>query len=150
MKESVTISLARTILFLIGAGLLLAGLFIASRNLFMLATNTQVVGIISYIDVKIVKGKSGGTFYHYYVTYPTREGKMHSAAITGGIYSPYAKGESVMVYYDPEHPEQAILNSFPTLWVAPTILIILGGVLTSAVFPFRRVFSERRVKNDGF
>ena len=37
-------------------------------------------------------------------------------------------GETVEVFYDPEDPQKAVINSFVHLWLLPTVLAGVGGI----------------------
>jgi hypothetical protein len=86
--------------------------------------------------VSRVGGSHGGAFLHPTFAFTTRDGRsVRFTSSFGSTDQPYADGERVPVFYDPDHPEQARLSSFSTLWLIPAVLDAIGLFVTGlAVF----------------
>jgi hypothetical protein len=149
MAERPPLSRFAANLFFIILGLipLLISFAWASGILYRLFSYTQAAGVVSSINVTSSAGKHATTYYAHRVKYLTQEGETTSDKISCMFYSPYTEGESVTVYYDPQHPRKALLNSFMTLWLIPAALFIAGAFTTNARFhclsKLRAAFSPR-------
>ena len=47
-------------------------------------------------------------------------------AVAERFWSNYQMGKAVVVVYDPEFPEDAIINELAEIWFVPTMLILIG------------------------
>jgi hypothetical protein len=130
----------RSFLPLIVVGLL--GLAVLAIGLYQTAGTTAFVLHAERADARFagavsrVGGSHGGTFLHPTFAFTTRDGRSVRFTSSGGSTDqPYADGEHVAVLYDPDHPEQARLASFSTLWLIPVLIDAIGlSLIGIAVF----------------
>ena len=69
---------------------------------------------------------------------------MTLTSAAGSTAQPYADGEQVRIAYDPQHPENARLLSFLTLWIAPTLLCAAGILLSGGALLVRAALARQR------
>ena len=69
---------------------------------------------------------------------------MTLTSAAGSTAQPYADGEQVRIAYDPQHPENARLLSFLTLWIAPTLLCAAGILLSGGALLVRAAALARQ------
>ena len=90
-------------------------------------------------------GNHGGTFLYPTFQFATRDGHvMTFTSSAGSTAQPYADGERVRIAYDPQHPEDARLLSFLTLWMAPTLLCAAGLLLSGGAVLVRTALARQR------
>ncbi len=106
---------------------LFASIF-AVWNFYQLMTFSKVEGVVASIGVRETGGKTPATFYDLSVGFEASKRQIYTHAGTTVFYSPYDKGEKVMVYYDPQNPNEAFVNAFGTIWFVPTLLFLIGLV----------------------
>lgn len=97
-------------------------------NFYQLMTFSKVEGVVASIGVRETSGKTPATFYDLSVGFRASERQIYTRAGTTIFYSPYDKGEKVMIYYNPQNPNEAFVNTFGTIWFVPTILFLIGLV----------------------
>jgi hypothetical protein len=79
----------------------------------------------------------GDPLYYPVFSFTDREDNRHEIRSSiGANPSPYAIGDRVEVYYDPDHPQHNKLDRFVSLWLGPVlpaaiglILVVIGGLV---------------------
>ncbi len=75
-------------------------------------------------------GSHGGTFLYPQARFVTADGRSFTVTSSvGSTGQPYADGEHVGVLYPKDHPEQARLKTFWTLWLPVTFFAVPGLLL---------------------
>jgi hypothetical protein len=123
------LSTAGTIIAGVGALFLLIGLVLIGRAAAFLrgaiATEGTVVDLEESRDID-----TGSIRYAPVVKFTTAEGQTTQFTDPSGTSpNPYEIGETVPVKYDPSKPHKARIPTALRLWVAPAILVVLGGGL---------------------
>lgn len=116
------------IFLIVGCGMLYITYtqYIASTDL--LKHGTRVTGTV--IDNIESEDEDGEIIYTPVVEF-TYEGLPHEFESDMASYPPvYETGAAVEVIHPKEHPEEAIINDFISLWLLAIILGIFGGVFT--------------------
>jgi hypothetical protein len=63
----------------------------------------------------------------------------------------YHAGEKVMVYYDPRHPQTAVIGSWGDVWFFPLTQIVLTSFFALAMAsPFLRQLRRARAMREAF
>ena len=109
------------------------GIIAAVRNRRFIGQAARATGTI----IGHVTGGMDGTLYFPVVRFQTRDGQIiESQSPIGTTPLLFPVGKSVSVFYDPQRPTDARIQSGCLLWGLPTILIVLGlGIsLMSLVF----------------
>ena len=76
---------------------------------------------------------SGGISYRPEVEFVASDGRRHTFVGQVGSSPPAFKvGDSVVVLYARDRPENARIDTFVQQWLAPSILVVLGLILTLA------------------
>jgi len=71
-----------------------------------------------------------GYWYMPVVRFPLENGQAFTVRSNRGSNPPALKvGDAVKVYYKPDHPELALINTFEQLWAADTGLAFVGVVM---------------------
>ena len=87
----------------------------------------------------------GDLFYYPTIRFVLPDGSRQTVQTTEGSWPPaYKVDESVTIVYDPEHPDQARIDSFAgalSLWIVPLVTGILGVAFLLATLLVWRVFS---------
>ena len=92
-------------------------------------------------------GNHGGIFLYPQFSFLT-DANAAARVVTsssGSTNPPYADGDTVRIWYDPAHPDQAVISSFWTLWAGPTFLVIPGLFFT--LIPLIVLVFKRRPKS---
>ena len=110
-----------SVLFLIGVCMLayFLPMYIEARSSTFWPTTTGEILEMEHHDTI----GAGGSYYEMTFTY-TVDGKRHSASDTG---SPFHKGETATVYYNPDEPSTAVL--FPGATGGHYIAVGIGSFL---------------------
>ncbi|MBN9081699.1 MAG: hypothetical protein BGP04_10840 [Rhizobiales bacterium 62-17] len=77
-------------------------------------------------------GNHAGVFLYpqfSFLTDPNAPARVVTSS-SGSTSPPYADGDTARIWYDPAHPEHAVISSFWTLWAGPTFLAIPGLLFT--------------------
>jgi hypothetical protein len=115
------------ILFAISLVILTTALFLAGSNVLLMRRSQSAVA--TYVDsVSRVGGNHGGTFLHARFAFQSGRGRPIQKVIStaGSTSEGYAPGDTVRVYYEAAHPEQAKLATFWDMWIGPTLSAIVG------------------------
>jgi hypothetical protein len=79
------------------------------------------------VDLVVRKDSAGKEFYYPVVEFHLPDGSRQTVQLSEGNWpAAYAKGEPVLVAYDPEQPRQARINSIPSTASQWTLSIITG------------------------
>jgi hypothetical protein len=120
------------IIFL-GVGLLFLlvgiGLFVHTRH--FVATAQHAGGTVVSLELVTsnLRSRSSSPTWAPRVQFATPDGQTHEFVSTSSSNPPsYGRGEHVGVLFDPARPEIARIDSFFSLWGAPLIFTVLGGV----------------------
>ena len=126
-----------------GIAIFLSALFTAEPDVAFFIRADRVEG--KFVGAITRKGGShGGAFYHPMFSYAARDGSIRTFTAKGGSSSrPYADGAKVPVYVDPQHPEQARLNSVLDVWLLPIALAVAGALLTGIGLILRRALQRK-------
>ncbi len=113
---------------LAGGGLLVGiGVLLYRRTQRFLATAVPTEGTI--VDFKVSEDSDGDSNYFPIFRFRDASGQEHQITSNTGTNPPgFKKGQSVGIFYDPQHPEDACLDTFWRLWIGPIILFTLGGL----------------------
>lgn len=86
-------------------------------------------GVVVQLDT--VRNSDDDILYHPVVEFTTTAGEVvEYRSATGSNPPGLDVGEQVEVYYDPDLPTNAKINSFVDLWMFSTIMLIFGGLFT--------------------
>ncbi|HTL51090.1 MAG TPA: DUF3592 domain-containing protein [Planctomycetota bacterium] len=132
--------------WLVGAGLILAGLLWGWQTQAFLNRATAARGIIT--QVIAYEGKKHRTYYKPVIAFTDARGIARGFTAQNGTTAPrYAVGEEVSLYYDPQDPEEARLDEWYPLWGAPTGLGFIGIVILMIGVIFNRLLGKRADPN---
>lgn len=122
------LSPARLIFVAIGIGVFLLGRYIGHGNEEFKRRSVTTTGVVTRLDTERSDGKT--MFYPVVQFTPTRARPTKFRSSEGSSPASFHVGEQVKVYYDPQTPQDARLDSF---WFAHGALLLEGfGLL--AVF----------------
>jgi len=119
-------------LLLGGLGLLLivAGVLLAARSVFIVVGQPAVTGTITQIDTvepsSISSAPNNKVQFVPIIQYRVGDQSYQIKGQGANQYTTYQVGQAVSVRYNPQHPEQGQVDSFQQLWLGPIALIILG------------------------
>lgn len=108
-------------------------------NLYQLAVFDKTTAVVASISTTQTTGKTSATFFEYSVSFQTPKNTIYTNAGKAVFYQAFSKGESVTVYYDPQNPFTAFINSLSTIWFIPAVLCLPGI--------FMLVLSKPRLKD---
>jgi len=116
------------IMLVIGLGILFLGLqwrtFTQNQIATMLTTEGRVVEVVSRTTTS---GGERKTYFYPVVEFRTPDGEViRFESSTGSNPSSYRVGDTVRVYYDPQAPQSAMIDSWE-LWLPSSIVIGVGG-----------------------
>ena len=116
---------------LVGVGLLAAAIALGLSTRHFLASAQRAEGTV--IDVLPSRSSSGDTvLYSPVVEFKTPDGREYEVRSKVASSPPsYKEGERVTVFYKTDAPGEAEISGFFSLWGAPLILGLLGGVFFS-------------------
>lgn len=100
------------------------------------------------VVVENVRNYSDDSYtYSPVIQFNTEDGRNVEFKSKMGSSSPtYSVGEKVEIFYEPNEPEHAKINSFMSLYFFPTILGVMGGVMILgklAMMLFRRLGKKK-------
>jgi hypothetical protein len=119
-------------LLLIGLGFVLVSLLPLSGG-FLLYRKTArfrkrsiaTEGIVC--DFQVRETSEGDEVYHPIFRYRARNGHEYTICSDTGTDPPgFKKGQSVGIFYNPDNPADARIDTFAQLWLAPLVLGALG------------------------
>jgi hypothetical protein len=113
----------------IAASLFLFVFILAVWNFYQLAVFDKTTAVIASINTTQTTGKTAATFFEYSVSFQTPKNTIYTNAGKTVFYQAFSKGERVTVYYDPQNPFTAFINSFSTIWFMPMVLFLLGAFM---------------------
>jgi len=119
-------------LLLGGLGLLLivAGVLLAARSVFIVVGQPAVTGAITQIDTiepsSISNSPNNKAQFVPIIQYRVGDQSYEIKGQSASKYNTYQVGQTVSVRYNPQHPEQGQVDNFQALWLGPIALIILG------------------------
>lgn len=88
-------------------------------------------GVVVQVDT--VRKSDGDILYHPVVEFTTVTGELVEYRSASGSNPPALNvGERVEVFYDPDLPSNAKVNSFVDLWMFSTIMLVFGGFFVFA------------------
>lgn len=109
----------------------------------MLARETSTQGYVTALVIRT--DADGDLFYYPVVRFVLPDDSRHTVQTDAGSSPPaYSVDDAVTVRYDPEHPDQARIDSFAgvlSLWIAPLVTCILGVAFLLATLFAHRMFS---------
>jgi hypothetical protein len=80
------------------------------------------------VDHASSRSSDGDVTYSPVISFQTPDGQTIEFKSQSGSSSRWpAVGQTVEILYDPRNPQQAEINSFSSLWIAPLILSALGA-----------------------
>jgi len=135
---------------IVGLVPLCLGLYVYSERRNFVSTAIESEGEVVEIVRASSKARTGGDDLNSYapkVRFVTASGEAveFQASVSSGDPG-YRVGDRAAVLYLPDSPEGAIINSFFHLWLAPTLLLGLGGGCTVlGVLLALLAFRERRM-----
>ena len=146
MTKAITEHFKELLLALICALLALWGVDRMVHNLSMVLTGLRTPGVIVANDLDC--GGRGGHSCDYVpvVRFVARGGQTYEVRGTIGTDNPpeYHVGQKVTVYYDPRHPESALINSWVDLWLYPLGVIVMGTFFGLVItWPLPRLLLQR-------
>ena len=120
--------LSGPIVLVIGLGILFLGwqwrTFTQNQIATMLPAEGKVVEVVSRTKTSSGERK---TYFYPVVEFRTPDGEViRFESSTGSNPSSYRVGDTVRVYYDPQAPQSAMIDSW-ALWLLPIIFIGVGG-----------------------
>jgi hypothetical protein len=118
------------------SGFLLLGLALdcialtnAISTIRLLRESLAVDGKIVWME-RVHRVNRTGYWYMPVVRFPLENGQAFTVRSNRGSNPPALKvGDAVKVYYKPDHPELALINTFEQLWAADTGLAFVGVVM---------------------
>ncbi|MEZ5347221.1 MAG: DUF3592 domain-containing protein [Pyrinomonadaceae bacterium] len=127
----------------------LAAFIYSTSNCYRLLTFEKTFGEIASIDSEQTTGKLSATIYDLWIGFKTEKLHIYTRAGKSVFYKPYEKGEKPEVYYDPQNPNDAFINTFGTIWFVPTLLSVIGLVPLFMIMPGRKELREIYQKRFG-
>lgn len=95
----------------------------------LLRESVGVDGKIVWME-RVHRVNRTGYWYMPVVRFPLENGQAFTVRSNRGSNPPALKvGDAVKVYYKPDHPELALINTFEQLWAADTGLAFVGVVM---------------------
>jgi len=114
---------------LLGLALDCIALTNAISTIRLLRESLAVDGKIVWME-RVHRVNRTGYWYMPVVRFPLENGQAFTVRSNRGSNPPALKvGDAVKVYYKPDHPELALINTFEQLWAADTGLAFVGVVM---------------------
>lgn len=140
------VKLVATVFLIVGLGLLVGGAYALSSTHEFIQKSETANGTV--VDLERSRSRRSTT-YHPVVRFTARDGKEYEVRSSAGSNPPgYRIGEGVRVFYDPDDPDHARIDSFFSLWGIPTMLGGMGLVFALAgggmIYLPRRAAERRR------
>lgn len=120
------VKIVKNVFFLVSLILLPLAFFLGSNSLEFMEGAQQAEGVV--IDLQ-ASSSDGSTVYSPVVRFEPQSGAQ--VVFTGSVRSSppaYSLGEPVKVYYRPENPADAMINSVMELWFGPILVGFMGTV----------------------
>jgi len=116
---------------IIGALILLTGVIPGALAVFFYLRTSSFIENAEIADGVVTEIEHSGDTYHPVFSFRDAKGDEHEIHSSVGSNPPsHQKGEKVRVYYDPQNPTDACLDSFFSLWFGPVICGALAVVPT--------------------
>jgi hypothetical protein len=111
---------------LIGLGCAGFSLWLTVRTTSFISSAKATGGTVVELESHRSGGRRRGTTYRPVFEFVDAQGVKHRITErTGSNPAAFDRGETVTVLYNPEHPDEAHIKAFTTLWLGPTIT---GGI----------------------
>lgn len=117
---------AKIFFLCLAASFFLFVFILAVWNFYQLAVFDKAAGIVASVSNTNTAGKTPATFYEYHVSFQTPKNTIYTSVGKTVFFQTFSKGDSVMVYYNPQNPFEAFVNSFGTIWFIPMVLFLPG------------------------
>ena len=118
--------IARTIILLVGSGLLIGAWFLYSNTREFIATAMTVPGVV--VDLKVSTSDDSSTYAPVF-EFMTLDGESFTVISSAGSNPPaYSRGEAVQVFYQADDPYDAKIDGFFSLWGGAVIVGTLGAI----------------------
>ncbi len=117
------------------ASFLLIAVGFAVWNLYQILTFEKTEGTVASIGVFRTGGKTPSTIYDIWVGFRAGKYQIYTRGGKSIFYKPYDKGDKVVIYFDPQNPNDVFINSFGTIWFVPTLLFLIGIIPLFVVMP---------------
>jgi Protein of unknown function (DUF3592) len=115
--------------FLLGLGLVVGALVNAGSTVRLLRASWVADGKIIWMD-RVHRVHRSGYVYMPVFRFVMENGQTFMLRSNKGSNPPAFKvGDAVKVYYKPDHPELAVINTFEQLWAADTGLACVGLIV---------------------
>jgi hypothetical protein len=117
----------RMLFVLVGSIFLLSGAGTMYGAVHMVQTGHRTTGVV--VANERYDSTRGGPTYYPVVRFVAQGGQTYVVRSTVGADHPeFRPGEAVTVYYDPRHPQTALIDS-DQLWLSPLEFILVGTVI---------------------
>ncbi|MCB1023978.1 MAG: DUF3592 domain-containing protein [Acidobacteria bacterium] len=116
----------RTFFLCFAAIFFIAAVSFAVWNLYRIMTFEKTEGTVASIGTEQTTGKTPATIYDIWVGFRAGRHEIYTRGGKSVFYKPYEKGDKAEIYYDPENPNNAFINTFGTIWFVPAILFLIG------------------------
>lgn len=110
----------------VGAALFFACFWMVGTNAYVLLTYEYAPGVV-VSSQRIGPPSARGSIFNLNVRYNSQRGWV-TASPDRSFYS-FDAGEAVSVYYRADEPFRIVVNSFRTIWFAPTVAGVVGLIL---------------------
>jgi len=150
-KENRFLSLFVIIFGIVGIGMLIGGGFLLTGALHLSSVGIRTDGSVTQIVRQTSSSSNGGSSmtFHPVVAFVTASGQQESfESSSGSSISYYSVGDKVTVLYDPAHPDNASIDSWTELWLAPTIVLFMGSVFFLVGIGFFIFIARKRATNE--
>lgn len=97
-------------------------------NFYLFSISDRTDGVIASVNVRQVGSKTPATIYEMWAGFQCANRQVYTRVGTSLFYQPYNKGDRIIVYYDPQKPEDAFINTLGTIWFFPMIFFLIGLV----------------------
>ena len=127
-----------------GGVAVVAGVTMMGDTLYLVQAGRHTTGVI-VANERVWTGHGGYQSYPV-VRFVARGGQTYEVRGTIGTDNPpeYHVGQKVTVYYDPRHPESALINSWEDLWLFPLGVIVMGTFFGLVItWPLPRLLLQR-------
>ena len=137
-RLSVGIPLAVGLVFT--AAMLFVGIQTLAFLLHATRTEGRFAGAVAHTG-----GNHGGTFLYPEFAFRTADGRAFTyISKNGSTGQPYADGQAMPLLYDPDHPQNARLDTFFSLWTPTLVLAVFAFPLTLVPLGIIRSYLKRQ------
>lgn len=130
---------AGRVLPLVAGGLALFGALFVTIGVFSLRSSQRLMnegvtapGVVTHLELRRSTSGSGNSrstssTYYPWFRFTDAKGQTHDVASSMGTNpASHSVGEAVTVRYLPDHPQEAVIDSWVSLWLFPAIFIGVG------------------------